>query len=425
MARQERPVDPTAGPLQAFAYDLRKLRAEAGSPTYRVLARTAGYSATTLSEAASGTRLPTLDVLLAYVGACGGDLDEWRRRWYETSAQLDPPAAKEATAVKAATAAKEPPAETVTADSPAAERPAAPVTTAAPAGEPPAGEPAADVGARSAAPNRRWLSLAVGAGVGATLLVVTVLLTGLMRMDDKDADTETAAGSPSCPAVPPKPLFTGTTYNAGAHVRSGASRDDSVLTTIPPECTVGFVGYCIGEKVYDNTAGTPDVRWFMVAGGGVVSSAVIHGNPPRGTPPSECPNARPAPSELVFSARRAGADALTLHATARELDVVGFTVSTGTDPANPEVRTWRQVGLIDVRDRAAGGTAQWTLDRTRPVRVPIVLVAAACLGGDTPTGLIVARQVDPANLARAVPVTLDQAQATAAARSACRYPGRG
>src|SRR3954454_8022915 len=81
MARRERPVDPAAGALQAFAYDLRKVRADAGNPTYRVLARTAGYSATTLSEAASGIRRPTLEVVLAYVGACRGDVDQWRRRW--------------------------------------------------------------------------------------------------------------------------------------------------------------------------------------------------------------------------------------------------------------------------------------------------------------------------------------------------------
>src|SRR5207247_519453 len=61
VARHERPVDPDAGPLQAFAHDLRTLRAQAGSPTYRALAKTAGYSATTLSEAAGGVRKPSLD----------------------------------------------------------------------------------------------------------------------------------------------------------------------------------------------------------------------------------------------------------------------------------------------------------------------------------------------------------------------------
>ncbi|MDQ1027099.1 WD40 repeat protein/transcriptional regulator with XRE-family HTH domain [Streptomyces umbrinus] len=81
--RREVPVDPAAGPAQRFAFELRKLRAEAAGITYRSLARRAGYSVTTLSQAAAGERLPTLPVTLAYVGACGGDLAEWEARWKE------------------------------------------------------------------------------------------------------------------------------------------------------------------------------------------------------------------------------------------------------------------------------------------------------------------------------------------------------
>src|SRR3954447_8267661 len=88
VARRERAVDPLEGPLQAFAYDLRKVRADAGNPTYRALAKSAGYSAATLSEAAGGTRKPTLDVVLAYVGACRGDVELWSRRWHELEADL-------------------------------------------------------------------------------------------------------------------------------------------------------------------------------------------------------------------------------------------------------------------------------------------------------------------------------------------------
>jgi transcriptional regulator with XRE-family HTH domain len=53
--------------------------------TYRELARRAGYSASALSAAASGQALPTLDVMLAYVGACGADTGNWQRRWQELS----------------------------------------------------------------------------------------------------------------------------------------------------------------------------------------------------------------------------------------------------------------------------------------------------------------------------------------------------
>ncbi|ELS54291.1 nSTAND1 domain-containing NTPase [Streptomyces viridochromogenes] len=81
--RREVPVDPAAGPVQRFAHELRKLRADAGGITYRSLAQRAGYSVTTLSQAAAGEQLPTLPVTLAYAGACGGDLAEWEARWKE------------------------------------------------------------------------------------------------------------------------------------------------------------------------------------------------------------------------------------------------------------------------------------------------------------------------------------------------------
>lgn len=77
------PVDPSAGPTQRFAYALRKLRTEAGGTTYRAMAQKAGYSVTTLSQAAAGEQLPTLPVVLAYVQACGGDRKAWEARWRE------------------------------------------------------------------------------------------------------------------------------------------------------------------------------------------------------------------------------------------------------------------------------------------------------------------------------------------------------
>ncbi|MFI6094688.1 helix-turn-helix domain-containing protein [Lentzea sp. NPDC051213] len=83
MPRRERPLGPEDTPLIRFAADLRRLRQEAGSPTYRELGKLAHYSVTTLSEAAAGRELPSLAVTLAYVTACGGDVDEWRSRWEE------------------------------------------------------------------------------------------------------------------------------------------------------------------------------------------------------------------------------------------------------------------------------------------------------------------------------------------------------
>ena len=88
MGRPERALDPTAGLLQAFAHDLRELRRVAGNPKYRALARHAGYSASSLSAAASGWSVPSLPVTLAYVGSCGGNTAEWEQRWHELVAKL-------------------------------------------------------------------------------------------------------------------------------------------------------------------------------------------------------------------------------------------------------------------------------------------------------------------------------------------------
>ncbi|SFR27426.1 WD40 repeat [Lentzea waywayandensis] len=83
MPRPEKPLDPFAGPVEQFAFDLRKLREKAGSPGYRELGRLSHYSASTLADAARGQRLPSLAVALAFVRACGGDEELWEQRWRE------------------------------------------------------------------------------------------------------------------------------------------------------------------------------------------------------------------------------------------------------------------------------------------------------------------------------------------------------
>ncbi|MFI6501288.1 helix-turn-helix domain-containing protein [Nonomuraea typhae] len=88
MGRRENPLDPDAGPVERFAEDLRTLRRQAGSPTYRAMAARAGYSVSTLSQAAAGTRLPPLPVVAAYARACGADPAEWARRWHQAVTEL-------------------------------------------------------------------------------------------------------------------------------------------------------------------------------------------------------------------------------------------------------------------------------------------------------------------------------------------------
>ncbi|MGP4027113.1 nSTAND1 domain-containing NTPase [Actinomadura sp. 3N407] len=82
-------MDPLAGPIERLAWELRLLREWAGRPSYRELALRAHFSRTTLAEAATGMRLPTLEVTLAYAVACGGDRAEWEQRWHLAARELE------------------------------------------------------------------------------------------------------------------------------------------------------------------------------------------------------------------------------------------------------------------------------------------------------------------------------------------------
>jgi transcriptional regulator with XRE-family HTH domain len=73
---QSRPGDPVA----EFAARLRDLRAQAGSPPFRQLAKVTHYSSSTLAEATRGKRLPSEAVLRAFVTGCGAQPDEWLAR---------------------------------------------------------------------------------------------------------------------------------------------------------------------------------------------------------------------------------------------------------------------------------------------------------------------------------------------------------
>jgi WD40 repeat protein len=83
MPRPERPLEGLGGPVEQLAAELRELREKAGRPGYRQMAARVNYSVATLSAAAAGRRLPTLEVTLAYAVACDGDREEWERRWRE------------------------------------------------------------------------------------------------------------------------------------------------------------------------------------------------------------------------------------------------------------------------------------------------------------------------------------------------------
>ncbi|MCP2327517.1 hypothetical protein HDA40_006024 [Hamadaea flava] len=357
MARQENPVDPFAGPLQSFAYDLRKVRIEAGNPTYRSLARTAGYSPTTLSEAAAGLRKPSLDVVLAYVGACGGDVEAWRRRWEQLDREIAEPDPEPGTDLDAG----------------------------------PDEGPIAAPGRRR---SLRWPILAGGALALIVAATTIVLVLG---------DPAPKADANGCPAMPSHRTFTAVTYGKGAPVRAAASLADPVLSTVPSGCTLGFTGFCVGQRVHDATGGTPDVRWFVLPDGKVVPSALVHGNPPAALTPVACAKGRPVPDgiALVLSADSAKPGGLKATASGHNLEIVGFAVRRSTG-------AWRPLGL----------TEKFTTSVSMTPGEQVVVAAAACFGGGGPTGLIDARRYPGA----AQSATLSTAEYAAASKAACAYP---
>ncbi|MEU6535717.1 helix-turn-helix transcriptional regulator [Streptomyces sp. NPDC047000] len=190
VGRPEIPIDPGSGPLASLAYELRQLRRRAGDPSYRELARRANYSQSVLSTAASGRKLPSREVTLAYAAACGGDTAEWERRWTATArAMASRPAGGAAgrTAAADQTAAGRTTMSTVLLPS---GPPSGPGTDSADPAAP--GEPAGPRWLRAPWPWARRRVLAV-AGAAVVLAAVTAAVT--VRWDAGDGDTAGARGT--------------------------------------------------------------------------------------------------------------------------------------------------------------------------------------------------------------------------------------
>ncbi|MGD0244252.1 MAG: hypothetical protein ABSB59_28565 [Streptosporangiaceae bacterium] len=79
--------------LEAFARDLRALRAKAGIE-YPEMAESSHFEMKTLAAAAGGLRLPTLPVAVAFVRACDGNAAEWEERWQKIAEKLTAEAAR-------------------------------------------------------------------------------------------------------------------------------------------------------------------------------------------------------------------------------------------------------------------------------------------------------------------------------------------
>jgi hypothetical protein len=232
-------------------------------------------------------------------------------------------------------------------------------------------------------------------------------------------------GHPGCPKRIANPAFTAETYGAGARVHTGAVRDSPVTSTIASGCTVDFVGLCLGEKVHDNTGGSPDVRWFIRPDGQVITSGIIHGNPPPGLAPARCTEDHPAPGavRLAVTPDPVAAGTVLLSADGTALDIVGFAVLSDPGTDQPGPRRWRQIGLTEQIAAGSGFSVPWKADGVVTGGSAMVFAAAACLGGDGPTEVVDARTSGGGTFGpQFPPVALSAGERAVAAQAACRYP---
>lgn len=241
--RQERPINPEDGPLAVFRDRPAGSPQTCGNPTYAQLeatsARSRGersYSSTTLSNAARGDRLPSPEVVRAFVLACHryaksdpataeAEAAAWDARLLRLQAELTPA-----------------PAEPVPADPPQAAQPApapaTPTVTPDPAGAfggglvtgpvladvPDALVPSDPPGDRRRALASRRARLAVGAGVCA---VVTAVAWPILR--GTSAPGSASAGTLPTGAATATVLPAGTASDGPARLRPASPSEQPGL----------------------------------------------------------------------------------------------------------------------------------------------------------------------------------------------------
>ena len=89
MGRPIRPLDPSGGPAERFACELRALRAWSGDLPFWKMARRCAVSKSALASAVAGRNIPSERVAREFVRACGGDWNQWQIRWRQAIADVE------------------------------------------------------------------------------------------------------------------------------------------------------------------------------------------------------------------------------------------------------------------------------------------------------------------------------------------------
>ncbi|MEG4518666.1 PA14 domain-containing protein, partial [Microcoleus sp. AT9b-C5] len=119
--------------------------------------------------------------------------------------------------------------------------------------------------------------------------------------EGKVTPSERAAANPFWPTVEPTNFSGSVMATIGANVRSGPGTNFAIVSVSPYQATIQFDGWTYGERIPDEQVGTPDERWYRIAGtNNWMASAVVIGNAPGSTPlpPVQAPP-QPLPPALL------------------------------------------------------------------------------------------------------------------------------
>lgn len=268
MGRPEAPLDSDGSALKELAIELRGLRQRAGL-TYKQLAKATLYGSSTLQEAAAGRRLPTLDVTLAIVQACDGDVAAWREYW---------------TQVHNAANGGAPP-ETVAAVSPPWRSPAAAVSAGTPG---PLGVPAPTdaLTSRGRSPRLRRVSRAWLVSIAAGLALVTGAGVTVALSREPSDPPVLAAGMRSAHAASRQAR----TYSEEEYNKNGASTFQFLNGSGPGQPLEFQETVMVSCKIRNTTlpSATPDGYWYRIASMPwdnryyAVANTFLNGDPPDG-----------------------------------------------------------------------------------------------------------------------------------------------
>lgn len=242
-----------------------------------------------------------------------------------------------------------------------------------------------------------------------------------------------ATALPACPGAQIRNVkMLATTHPNGANVRTGPSRTYGMIRRFQPHCSVGFVGYCLGEPEVDlfqlsNGFEVRDMRWLelphhrgFIHGGAVATQGVDETLPHR-----RCRGELPGPERPTLRWTQPVRNVVLLTATAENAPTVGWAAYTMIDG---NVVLTRIAMDSEAKD---GFSFAWhpAYQRTNEGvgRGNVTVVAAACLAGEVASELsdAVDLQLGPHVVAIGGPPTFDRLDhdlQQRIRRKACLYP---